>query len=170
MMTQLTRQLELNIAALSRGFRQALRHAQKTDPQGTAETSPAWKTVADRQAMLLTMLAAAAPFLQPRTEAPAPTPPPAAIIDTPREIEDPAVIDDESADEGCPSISSGINLAILPPDIRELHEKMVEIMNSPTKFPSQRARRLEELGHLQDVLENKLRALGINLPALPSTG
>lgn len=65
MASQLSRQLWLAINDLRRAYRQAMRFAVQTDPEGNEETSAAWKAVAHRRALLLETLAAAAPFLGP---------------------------------------------------------------------------------------------------------
>src|SRR5688572_28819787 len=65
MASQLSHQLWQTIKDLRRAYRQAMRFAVQTDPQGSEETSAAWKTVAHRRALLEDTLKAAAPFLGP---------------------------------------------------------------------------------------------------------
>lgn len=63
---QLSNQLWATIGDLERAYRQALRFAVQTNPHGSEATSAAWRTVAQRRALLEKTLSAAAPFLGPR--------------------------------------------------------------------------------------------------------
>lgn len=165
MTSQLSRQLELNVNALSRGFRQALRHATKTDPLGTPETSPAWKTVVARQELLLHMLRAVAPFLLPA--APAETAPVESISAfedisaksespiQPDALENADDTDDHIDDE---QLSEEEFRANLPPEVRRVHEKIDAVMKWPTDTPRQKRHRSQELQRLKGALMRRLEA------------
>lgn len=158
---QLPRQLKLNINALSRSFRQALRHATKHDPQGTAETSPAWKAVAARQAMLENMLAAIGPFLQLQTPAePAPAEP-AAAAGKPEAQEGELLPQSQEAEKEDDEINADINaeeayLDALPPDIRELQQSITFAMKKPEVSLQQRREKAQILDQLQRELKRKM--------------
>lgn len=145
--SQLPRQLELNLNAVSRSFRQALRFATKHDPEGTEETSPAWKTVAARQAVLLTMLSAISPFLNPVTPQvipQLPSPP----VEEPAVIEEPEVM--EAANEApvfeTPASGSAPGfLASLPAEIQAIYHQILDREQQPAATRQQKRQKQRAL-------------------------
>ena len=169
-MTQLPRQLELNIAALSRGFRQALRYALKHDPQGTEETSPAWKTVAARQTLLLAMLSAVGQFLN---NPPPPAPSAPELPNSQAEIAPALSLLDATNEAKAESEEEDGDLteeqlrALLPPDIQRVREKILAVLKWPANNRREKRRQSLELQRLQGILERRLNQWKAELAAQP---
>ena len=166
-MNQLPRQLELNLTALSRSFRQALRYALKTDPQGTAETSPAWQIVAERQVMLLTTLTVVGQFLHGQLPPPLTPPPQPALAPAPVMVEafnetaPPApvpvapTIPEEVQVQRRPEPTDEELLATIPPDMLRLREKIIAVQQWPTNNFREKKRQATELKRLQGIMGHR---------------
>ncbi len=155
--SQLPRQLELNLAALSRAFRQALRHAVKTDPQGSEETSAAWQVVAARQTLLLKMMEAVSQFGSGAAAAP----------------ENQSLPLVEAANEAVPAAEPAVSdedlLASLPPEVLEVRNRILAVMKWPVGNHGDRRRQAQELARLEELLERRYNRWKAGQP-LPNNG
>ena len=170
-MNQLPRQLELNLTALSRSFRQALRFALKTDPQGLPETSPAWQIVAERQVMFLTTLTVVGQFLHGQLPplVPAPIPPAPELVEAINETP-PAPPATPAAEAPCETQRREPTeeelLATLPPDILRVREKILAVEKWPTNNFREKKRQAVELKRLQGIMGRRYNQWQAGLQAV----